>query len=85
MTNQVLEIRVIESWLNGYTVEIGRKTHPGQDAPWVPETYYDGWTTLEKAESAALLDAKIYGIDYIGCYDRFEQPIKRRMHDGKIN
>lgn len=76
-TNQIKpEIRVIESWLNGYTVEIGRKTHPGQDAPWVPETYKD-YNGLKEAEEVAKLNAEAYGVDYIGCYDRFEQPIKR--------
>ena len=52
MTNQTKpEIRIIESWTGGYTVEIGRKTHPGQEAPWVPEARFEGYT-LEAAEAA---------------------------------
>ena len=78
-TNQTKpEIRIIESWTGGYTVEIGRKTHPGQEAPWVPEARFEGYT-LESAEATALFDAEAYGIDYIGCYDRFEQPVKRSV------
>lgn|GEM_PF-5712199 len=78
-TNQTKsEIRIIESWADGYTVEIGRKTHPGEHAPWVPEARFGGYT-LKTAEEAALFDAEAYGIDYVGCYDKFGQPVKRSV------
>ena len=83
MTKQIKkEVRIIESWLGGYTVEIGQKTHPGIEAPWVPETYKD-YLNLEKALTAAQATAETYGIDYIGCYDRFEQPVKRSKSNDK--